>query len=152
MNRFFTMWTKPDTYLSHNLHASCNFWGVCWNAALLVTFSSGQLISFQIAVADAALKVRTTSNPYWLHNCHFRCKACSFCTGIRNKYAPIKLYLNQVCACYGHIWGIWWILMATFSKIVKILFSWVFFARYSCNVRWPITKKKPNRQFSKWNL
>lgn len=115
VNRFFYNVTKTWHIFKSQLACKLQFLrGACWNAALFVTFSSGQSISFQIAVAEAALKVWTTGNPYWLHNCCFRCKACPFCAGIRNKYAPIKLHLNQVCARYGHIWGSWRILMATF--------------------------------------
>lgn len=52
-------WRIFKSQLAHRLQF---LRGACWNTALLL-FSSGQLISFQTAVADAALKIRTTSIP-----------------------------------------------------------------------------------------
>lgn len=98
-------------------------------------FSPGHFIPFQIAVANAALKSRTAVTPTGSTRCHFRGKACSFCIGIREKYS--------------HIWGIQ--LIGTFCKILKILFSWVFFVQYICNMRWATTKEL-NRQISNWIL
>lgn len=100
-------------------------------------FSPGHFIPFQFSMASAALTVTTAGMPTGSTRCHFRGKACLFCTGIREK-----------CS---HIWGIQLVLIGTFSKIFKILFSRVFFPQYICNMRWPTTKKL-NRQISNWIL